>query len=88
MSWLLSLQKKCFQSRATKGNQTVLNIQTVDSVGSDLFSTFERIRSFIGKSFAYIIQQALLNPDIYLDVKSGYLSEFRPTCALYKTLII
>ncbi|XP_051257849.1 serine/threonine/tyrosine-interacting-like protein 1 isoform X2 [Dicentrarchus labrax] len=36
------------ESRSIKGNQTVLNIPVADSAASDLYSSFERICSFIG----------------------------------------
>ncbi|KAM9348826.1 serine/threonine/tyrosine-interacting-like protein 1 [Symphorus nematophorus] len=41
-------QSDTLESRSIKGNQTVLDIPVADSVVSDLFSSFERICSFIG----------------------------------------
>lgn len=38
-----------FRSRSINGNQTILEISVADSVESDLYSSFERICSFIGK---------------------------------------
>lgn len=39
-----------FRSRLIKFSQTILNIPVADSVGSDLYSSFEKICNFIGKS--------------------------------------
>lgn len=39
-----------FRCRSVKGNQTILSIPVADSVMSDLYSSFERICSFIGES--------------------------------------
>ncbi|XP_035522862.1 serine/threonine/tyrosine-interacting-like protein 1 [Morone saxatilis] len=41
-------QSDTAESRSIKGNQTVLNIPVADSAASDLYSSFERICSFIG----------------------------------------
>ncbi|XP_040907839.1 serine/threonine/tyrosine-interacting-like protein 1 [Toxotes jaculatrix] len=41
-------QSDTLESRTIKGNQTILNITVADSVSSDLYSSFERICSFIG----------------------------------------
>ncbi|XP_047463279.1 serine/threonine/tyrosine-interacting-like protein 1 [Mugil cephalus] len=41
-------QSDTLESRSIKGNQTILNIPAADSVTSDLYSSFERICSFIG----------------------------------------
>ncbi|XP_030294461.1 serine/threonine/tyrosine-interacting-like protein 1 isoform X2 [Sparus aurata] len=46
-AFISMLQSDTQESQSIKGNQTVLNIPVADSVASDLYSSFERICSFI-----------------------------------------
>ncbi|XP_045894699.1 serine/threonine/tyrosine-interacting-like protein 1 [Micropterus dolomieu] len=49
ISTIISIsQNDTLESGSIKGNQTILNIPVADSVVSDLYSSFERICSFIG----------------------------------------
>ncbi|XP_038563401.1 serine/threonine/tyrosine-interacting-like protein 1 [Micropterus salmoides] len=49
ISTIISIsQNDNLESGSIKGNQTILNIPVADSVVSDLYSSFERICSFIG----------------------------------------